>query len=160
MCSHYTQEQFTSLATSTMHYDHHLDLRQHPHARTYVKEEIVQVRFALHAGAIQSREGPNHYAIGDALITGSTGDHWSVSRDRFDAKYDALPGTHHGSDGPYTNKRMPILAVQQATDFSVEREAGGDVIHGRAGDWLMQYAPGDHGIVQQEKFAKVYRATT
>lgn len=140
-----------------IHYNHHTDLRTDVDAHTYVKEEIVQVRFATQPGAIQSREGLNHYAIGDALITGSTGDHWSVSRNRFDAKYDATPGITHGADGAYTNKRVPVLAIQQHTDFSVEREAGGDVIQGKAGDWLMQYAPGDHGIVENAKFQKVYR---
>jgi hypothetical protein len=141
------------------HYDHHTDLRTHANAHAYVKEEVVQVRFAKQAGAVQSREGLNHYAIGDALITGSTGDHWSVSRARFDAKYESLPGIAHGADGAYTNKPVPILAVQQTGDFTVEREAGGDIIHGKAGDWLMQYAPGDHGIVENAKFQKVYRST-
>lgn len=34
---------------------------------------------------------------------------------------------------------------------------GGDVLCGEAGDWLMQYAPGDHGIVAQDRFERVYR---
>jgi hypothetical protein len=134
-----------------------LDLRSEARARQYIKQEVVEVHFADSVGAIQSREGPNHYAIGDALITGSTGDHWSVSRDRFDAKYVPLPGVTHGHDGQYQNKRVPVLAVQQSQAFAVERSAGGDVIHGHANDWLLQYAPGDHGIVDQAKFQKVYR---
>ena len=134
-----------------------LDLRGDSRARQYVKQEVVRVHFADEVGAIESREGPNHYAIGDALITGSTGDHWSVSRDRFDAKYVPLAGVTHGHDGEYQNKRVPVLAVQQAQAFAVERTAGGDVIHGQSGDWLMQYAPGDHGIVENAKFQKVYR---
>lgn len=134
-----------------------LDLRSEPSARTYLKHEVVTVCFAQAPGAIQSREGLNHYAPGDALITGSTGDHWSVSRDRFDAKYQEEPGTTHGQDGRYRNKPLPVLAVQQAATFVVERSAGGDIIHGQAGDWLMQYAPGDHGIVENAKFQSVYR---
>ncbi len=134
-----------------------LDLRNDPQARAYLKHEVVTVRFAQTAGAIHSREGLNHYAVGDALITGSTGDHWSVSRDRFDAKYQAMPGIAHGLDGAYHNRPMPVLAIQQMQAFSVERSAGGDVIQGQAGDWLMQYAPGDHGIVEHAKFQRVYR---
>ena len=133
------------------------DLRTDAQARAYLKHEVVTVRFAQAAGAIQSREGLNHYAVGDALITGSTGDHWSVSRDRFDAKYQAMPGIEHGVDGAYQNKPMSVLAIQQTQAFSVERSAGGDVIQGQAGDWLMQYAPGDHGIVEHAKFQRVYR---
>jgi hypothetical protein len=126
----------------------------------YIKHEVVDVRFAETVGAIQSREGLNSYQIGDALITGSTGDHWSVSRDRFDTKYlpvaGILHGHAHGTNGQYQNKPSPVLAIQQTQAFAVEREAGGDVIQGQAGDWLMQYAPGDHGIVENAKFQKVY----
>ncbi len=135
-----------------------LDLRSDPQARSYLKHEVVSVRFAHEAGAIQSREGLNHYSIGDALITGSTGDHWSVSRDRFDAKYLPLNGIIHGQDGQYQNRPTPVLAIQQMQAFGVERSAGGDVIQGQTGDWLIQYAPGDHGIVEGAKFVRVYRA--
>ncbi|MGE0114299.1 MAG: PGDYG domain-containing protein [Steroidobacteraceae bacterium] len=134
-----------------------IDLRNDAQARTYLKQEIVRVSFAGAAGAIQSREGLNHYAAGDALITGSTGDCWSVSRERFDAKYLPVAGTEHGQNGQYQNRPIPVLAVQQTQAFSVARSTGGDVIHGQAGDWLMQYAPGDHGIVENAKFQRVYR---
>lgn len=144
--------------TNKPHIPADLDLRDDPRARRFLKHEVVTVRFAQAPGAIQSREGPNHYAIGDALITGSTGDHWSVSRDRFDAKYLPVNGITHGQDGQYQNRPMPVLAIQQTQAFAVERSAGGDVIQGQAGDWLMQYAPGDHGIVEGAKFARVYRA--
>lgn len=135
----------------------HIDLRNDPQARTYVKNEVVKVKFATEAGTITSREGPNSYTPGDALITGSTGDHWSVTRDRFNAKYTPLASLQHGQDGEYRNIPMPVLAKQMDENFSVQRAPGSDVIQGKAGDWLMQYAPGDYGIVEQAKFAKVYR---
>jgi len=94
------------------------------------------------------------------LITGSTGDQWSVTRDRFDAKYTPVAPLHHGQDGTYRNVPVPVLAKQINEDFSVERTAGGDIIYGKAGDWLMQYAPGDYGIVQNAKFQKVYQLAT
>jgi hypothetical protein len=134
-----------------------VELRGDSQARTYVKNEVVAVRFATTNGSVASREGANSYHVGDALITGSTADHWSVTRGRFDAKYIPVPPTQHGQDGSYRNKPIPVLAKQIHEDFSVERSAGGDVIHGKAGDWLMQYAPGDHGIVQNAKFQKVYQ---
>jgi len=134
-----------------------VELRTDPQARTYIKNETVSVRFASSDGSVASREGANTYRKGDALITGSTGDQWSVTRDRFDAKYKPVPPLLHGQDGSYRNNPMPVLAKQIHEDFSVERTAGGDIIHGKAGDWLMQYAPGDHGIVQNAKFQKVYQ---
>jgi len=37
------------------------------------------------------------------------------------------------------------------------RSAAGDILTGDAGDWVMQYAPGDYGVVKAARFAKVYR---
>lgn len=134
-----------------------IDLRMDPVARPYVKDEVVAVTFASEDGEVGSREGANRFEVGDALITGSTGDRWSVSRCRFDEKYEAILPKAHGEPGSYRNKRIPALAKQMPLAFSVARSEGGDVIQGKSGDWLMQYGPGDYGIVDELKFAKVYR---
>ena len=134
-----------------------LDLRNSEAAKLYEKHETVEVEFALTNGQVQSREGKNSYSAGDALITGSTGDRWSVTRDRFDVKYLPVAPTRAGENGRYANIPAPVLAQMMPQDFTIERQSGGDLIHGKAGDWLLQYAPGDHGIVQAAKFAKVYR---
>ena len=134
-----------------------VDLRADSSAARYVKHETVQVRFAIVPGEILSREGPNHYAVGDALITGSTGDRWSVSRDRFDARYQAVAPGIHGQDGAYVNQPLPVLARQMQAAFCIARSAGGDLLRGEAGDWLLQYAPGDYGVVENARFARVYR---
>ena len=136
-----------------------LDLSQDADAQRVVKNETVHVEFAAAEGQLMSLEGPNRYARGDALITGSTGDRWVVSRERFDAKY--LPedaALAHGEAGAYRNRPAVVLAKQMNEAFSLARSAsGGDVLHGAAGDWIMQYAPGDYGVVQAARFAKVYR---
>lgn len=136
-----------------------LDLNNDADAQRVVKNETVSVEFAAAAGELMSLEGPNRYAPGDALITGSTGERWVVSRDRFDAKY--LPqdaALAHGEPGAYRNRPAVVLAKQMNEAFSLARSAsGGDVLHGAAGDWIMQYAPGDYGVVQAARFAKVYR---
>jgi hypothetical protein len=134
-----------------------LDLRSDAAAAAFVKQEQVSVVFARAPGALASREGENRYAAGDALVTGSNGDVWSVSRARFDARYEPASGSAHGADGVYHNKPLPVLARQVTQAFTLRRSAGGDLLHGKAGDWLLQYAPGDYGIVDQEKFARVYR---
>ncbi|HTJ93260.1 MAG TPA: PGDYG domain-containing protein, partial [Pararobbsia sp.] len=89
-----------------------IDLRNDPDAHAFVKDEVVDVVFALADGAIMSREGPNHYRAGDALITGSTGDRWSVTRDRFEPKYDPVESGANGTDGAYRAKAIPVLAKQ------------------------------------------------
>ena len=134
-----------------------IDLSRDAAAALFVKDEVVAVVFAGTSGELASREGPNRYAMGDALITGSTGDRWSVSRPRFDARYMAVAPLQAGADGPYRSRPVPVLARQMADAFSVARCAGGDLLHGAAQDWLLQYAPGDFGIVENARFRRVYR---
>jgi hypothetical protein len=107
-----------------------IDLRADANAAHYVKHEIVDVVFATEQGFLQSREGPNHHAAGDALITGSTGDRWSVTLARFRAKYTPIAGTHGFENGRYVNNPLPVLAVQILRDFSILRSQGGDLILG------------------------------
>lgn len=133
-----------------------IDLARDDAAATYVKTETVMVVFATQSGTLTSREGLNRYAAGDALITGSTGDRWSVARERFDQKYAAV-SFPHGQDGPYRAKPVPVRAKQMPEAFQIARRAGGDVLRGNANDWLLQYAPGDFGVVENARFAKVYQ---
>lgn len=134
-----------------------IDLTTDPAAAPYVKTEVVAVTFARQDGELQSLEGPNRYAAGDALVTGLTGNRWSVSRHRFDLKYEPVPPARPGDDGRYKAKPIPVLAKQIGEAFTAERSAGGDVLRGNRGDWLLQYAPGDFGVAEQGRFAAVYR---
>jgi PGDYG protein len=148
--------QYRAMSMSVMNFEA-IDLRQHAQASCYVKDETVDVEFAPSGGSIDSREGANLYRAGDALLTGSCGERWSVARERFDARYQPLPPLAHGADGRYRNRPLPVLATQIASAFSVRRRTGGDLLHGCAGDWLLQYAPGDWGIVAEERFRRLYR---
>lgn len=135
-----------------------LDLRHDAAAQRVVKDETVSVEFAAQAGELVSLEGPNRYASGDAVITGATGERWVVSRERFDAKYrPANSALAHGEAGAYRNLPVAVLAKHMDAPFTLLRSAGGDRLTGAAGDWVMQYAPGDYGVVKAERFAKVYR---
>ena len=134
-----------------------LSLEHDPEAATYVKAEGVEVRFAALAGVLISREGPNHYGVGDAIVTGSTGERWSVTRDRFSTRYEAVVPLLMGQDGRYRARPIPVLAKQINEPFSVSRRAGGDLLQGNAGDWLLQYAPGDYGLIEDARFQRVYR---
>ena len=135
-----------------------VDLRRDSAAGRYVKDETVTVEFAGSDGTLMSLEGPNRYEPGDALITGTGGARWVVERARFDAKYvPATQGIAHGEAGAYRNRPVVVLAKQMAQPFSIARTADGDTLTGAEGDWLMQYAPGDFGVVKAQRFAAVYR---
>lgn len=133
------------------------DLANDPDARRFVKDEVVSVVFAADEGSLESAVGTNHYRAGDALIQGSTGDRWCVSRARFDAKYRPCPGGTPGEPGPYRNVPSPVYAKQIPVPFSIARVAGGDRLMGTAGDWVLEYAPGDYGLVDRVRFERVYR---
>ncbi len=134
-----------------------INLAQDAAAAAFVKDEIVEVVFATDAGVRISREGPNHFAPGDALITAANGERWSVARDRFDNKYTPVAACVAGDNGAYQARKMTVLAKQMLVPFSIARRAGGDVLHGVAGDWLLQYAPGDFGVAENARFVRVYR---
>jgi hypothetical protein len=134
-----------------------LDLAQDREACWVIKDEVVAVEFATVAGTLSSAVGANGYAPGDALVTGSTGDRWGVSRDRFDAKYQPEPPLVHGQSGHYRNRPLKVRAKRMTVPFLVQRVAGGDWLAGAAGDWLLEYAPGDRGVVAAARFASVYR---
>ncbi len=104
-----------------------------------------------------SLEGPNRYATGDTIVTAGNGERWVVSRERFDAKYVPEGNIVHGEAGTYRNVPNVVLTKQIHEPFSIARSAAGDVLIGEAGDWVMQYAPGDFGVVKAERFARVYR---
>jgi PGDYG protein len=136
------------------------DLRQDVEAAEFYKVETVHVKFASADGSLMSRVGPNHYQSGDAIIHAADGEIWAVSRARFDAKYLPMPSIKAGENGDYQAKKMIVLAKQMCSEFSIARTAGGDVLEGAAGDWLMQYAPGDFGIVARARFERIYRPAT
>lgn len=136
-----------------------IDLAADPQAARYVKDEVVRVEFARQPGELQSLEGPNRYRAGDALVSGVTGTRWSVARERFDARYEPVAPTVAGQDGSYRARPIPVLARRMDHAFSAERSRGGDRLHGDAGDWLLQYGPGDYGVAGQERFARIYRRT-
>ena len=98
-----------------------VDLRADEGAGRYVKHETVEVQFARAPGALASREGANHYDVGDALITGSGGDRWSVTRARFDAAPRAgAPATRR------PRRRLPepgAARARQADPSALQRTA-------------------------------------
>jgi hypothetical protein len=137
-----------------------IDLTADATAARFAKREIVDVVFAEVDGVLISREGENRYLVSDALITSGNGGRWSVARERFHGKYEPLPPTQRGDAGRYQAKPIPVLAKQMQEPFSIARSKGGDLLRGLARDWLLQYAPGDYGIVECARFEQVYRRLT
>ena len=136
------------------------DLAQQPGAVRVRKRGLpVEATFARAAGTVATREGLVPYVAGDAILTGVEGERWPVERAVFAARYRPVGGTKWGDDGRYVARAETIWAVRISADqapISVKLSSGG-VLVGQAGDWLVQYAPDDVGVVGSGVFSKTYR---
>ena len=116
---------------------------------------FVKVTFAKIDGVCQTLEGPVNYLAGDAILTGIANENWPVVRAMFDKRYEAAAGTTFGGDGNYVKKPLEVFALRLERPLDVTIPAG-SVLHGEAGDWLLQYGPADYGIVRDDIFRGTY----
>ena len=119
-------------------------------------EREIDVRFTPIACTVQTSEGLVHAGPGDAIITGTAGEHWRVSRARFADKYRPVPPTVAGEAGRYVSLPNRIIAVPMTEAFEVLLADGVSRLSGRAGEWLVDYGDGSLGIVSQPIFATTY----
>ncbi len=116
----------------------------------------VHVEFARVPGVLQTLEGPVRYTAGAAVLTGRIGERWPVERGTFDRSYEPAAGTVPGCDGIYVSRAAEVLALRLDAPAAVGVGAAGDLLQGREGDWLVQYGPGDFGIVDAGVFEQAY----
>lgn len=116
----------------------------------------VVVEFAVTAGRLETLEGPVAYTAGDALLTGSVGDRWPVRREKFLQTYAPAGNGQAGEPGIYRKKPLVVHALQLHEPFTVKVGPEPDPINGKPGDWLIQYSPGEYGIVSGTLFSRTY----
>jgi len=119
-------------------------------------EREIQVNFADAPCTVHTSEGVVHARRGDAIISGIAGEHWRVSREHFGKKYRPVPPTMAGESGRYVSLPNRILALPMTESFEVQLADGISRLHGRAGDWLIDYGDGSLGIVSPAIFAITY----
>jgi hypothetical protein len=123
-------------------------------ARKVVHE--IEARFTPVPCTVQTREGLVHARPGDAILTGLSGEHWRVSRERFAEKYRPVPPTVAGESGRYASLPYRIMAVPMREAFQVVLADGVSRLSGSAGDWLVDYGDGSLGIVSPPIFETTY----
>jgi len=123
-------------------------------------EREIDVRFTPVACMVQTSEGLVHAAPGDAIITGTAGEHWRVSHARFADKYRPVPPTIAGQAGRYASLPNRIVAIPMTEAFDVLLADGVSRLSGVAGEWLVDYGDGSLGIVSQSIFASTYQIIT
>ena len=119
-------------------------------------EREIQVRFTPVACTVQTSEGLVHAAPGDAIITGTEGEHWRVSHARFADRYRPVPPTVAGQAGRYVSLPNRIMAVPMTEAFEVLLADGVSRLSGRGGEWLVDYGDGSLGIISQAIFVATY----
>ncbi len=119
----------------------------------------VDVQFTPQACTVHTSEGIVHAAPGDAIVTGTAGERWRVSRAHFAEKYRPVPPTQPGESGRYESLPIHISALPMTEAFEVLLADGESLLEGRPGDWLVDYGDGSLGIVSQAAFATTYAIT-
>ena len=134
-----------------------VDIRHDRTARRARKRAIAaSVEFASARGTLATREGPVAYAEGDALLTGIEGERWPVPRQRFDETYEPVAPLRTGKPGWYRKRPQIVWAKLMREPFTVALAGGRGTLRGSAGDWLLEYAPGDQSVVSAAAFAETY----
>jgi hypothetical protein len=116
----------------------------------------IQVEFAEIDGTLPTQEGPVNYSTGDALLTGIEGERWPVARETFDANYAPVPPIRPGKPGQYRKRPRVVWAKPMADAFDVTLHRDRGTLHGKPGDWLVQYAQSDFIVVSAGVFARTY----
>ena len=86
------------------------------------REHEIDVRFTPVACTVQTSEGLVHAAPGDAIVTGTAGEHWRVSRARFPDRYRPVPPTVAGQAGRYAS----LPNIMKAKKKPIEEKTPGD----------------------------------
>ncbi|HEY4214598.1 MAG TPA: PGDYG domain-containing protein [Steroidobacteraceae bacterium] len=116
----------------------------------------VAVEFTTADRAIDTPEGSIRARAGDAIVTGTLGERWCVSRERFQRKYQPVAPTTMDSAGRYISIPTRVIAARPIGPFEVVLADGQSVLHGRSGDWVVDYGDGSLGVVAANVFAATY----
>ena len=132
------------------------NLLNNPIAKKVIKKPLpIKVIFAKEDGVCQTLEGQVSYLKEDAILTGIVGETWPIKRVSFDDRYIASEDIDYGCDGIYTKKPMEALALRLEVELQVSLSKG-DILEGMPGDWLLQYAEGEFGIIKDDIFRATY----
>jgi hypothetical protein len=120
--------------------------------KVYKKSVALDFKFAEEDQVVETAEGQVPCKTGDAVLTGTRGERWPISRAKFESTYDFDSET-----GTCWKKMHKTLALRMESQFTV-KDSRGDPLNGNPGDWLVQYSRGDFGIVKGEIFGETYAA--
>lgn len=114
------------------------------------KTITLSYEIAQHEHMVETREGPVLAQDGDAIITGSQGERYPVPSAVFGKTYRKVP------DSLQCVRLAKIVKVTcEPVAFEVTTPQGA-VLRGKAGDYRVEYAPGDQAVVSASVFHTLY----
>ena len=145
-------ESWRKYLVETIGLDENPDLAQDPDGFETAKKPIpLEFRYADVEETIETKEGSVSAEEGDAIMTGTEGEHWPIPAEKFEQTYDVL------EPGLAAKKDIPVFAKEMPEPFQVKVSWSDDLLQGEEGDYLVQYGPGDYGVVGKEIFGKTYK---
>ena len=128
-----------------------IELTNDPSAQQVQKKAIpLQFRIAEQPETVQTLEGAVEAPAGAYIMTGTKGENWPIPADKFKETYDIIDKQHAAK------KPIPVPAKQMDQNFFVTVSWSPDKLQGKPGDWLVQYGPGDYGVVEAGIFDETY----
>ena len=121
---------------------------------TYKKPIPLNFKVAQADITVNTKEGPVKARKGDFIMTGTKGENWPIPKDKFSQTYDVQPGGTTAA-----KKKINVRAAQMKKPFEVKVSWSADTLKGKTGDFLVQYGPGDYGVVGKEIFEETYDTT-
>lgn len=129
------------------------ELENDPESFSCFKKAIpLRFRIAHEPEVVQTKEGPVSANAGDYIMTGTEGENWPIPSSQFN--YDIL--TQDGDIGTASKKKIIVYAKEMSESFEVKVSWSPSTLKGNSGDYLVQYGPGDYGIVNKDIFQKTY----
>ncbi|MCH9633013.1 MAG: hypothetical protein S4CHLAM6_13640 [Chlamydiae bacterium] len=131
--------------------DSSVEISSYPEAfQAYKKNIVLDFEYAAKSGEIQTLEGKVACAAGDAIMTGTQGERWPISKDTFTATYNVV------EEGKASKKKIVLYVYQMKEIFKVKVSWSNSLLEGKADDYLVQYGPNDFGVVEKEIFKETY----
>jgi len=144
-------ENWHKYINETVGLDENPDMSEDPDAFKTAKKPIpLNFRFAEEEETIETKEGPVVAPPGAAIMTGTEGEQWPIPIESFEQTYDVL-------EGVAAKKDIPVFAKEMIEPFQVKVSWSDDLLQGEAGDYLVQYGPGDYGVVGRKIFGDTYK---
>ena len=134
------------------------ELSEDPDAiETFKKPLPLHFRIADDEETIETKEGPVTAQGGDYIMTGTEDENWPIPAIKFEQTYDIL-STYDKEPvrGEAAKKKIIAFAKQMSEPFQVKVSWSSDLLSGDPDDYLVQYGPGDYGVVGKEIFDKTY----